>query len=418
MKTGREVKTIESIWIVNHYAGGPGIGTGWRHYELGRRWAQTGVSVRVFAASTRIGGEQCPKRVGDREIDGVHLHFVPTRTYGGNGISRVLNLSDFARRVGARMRGIALACATAPSAIIASSPQPFVWAGAARIARETGGLFVPEIRDVWPDSLIELGGMSAFHPLVLASRIAQSRALRRADLLFSPLSRISLLGEQFGIAADRCIVVPNGVSLAPRAPRLPRTCDQGQRTLLYAGAMGLPNSLDGLVDAVVGMTQSIRANLRVLMVGDGTRRLAIEVRAKRECPGVFEFLGALDQPAVQSLDATCDAGVINWQPMPLYRYGISPQKVPMYLSEGLPIVSASPDENDCVRTHQLGWWSPAGETRALTANLEVFVNADANALATMRERCVNYAHEHFNWDGIAHMGLGALRHIGRHAQVQ
>ena len=29
------------VWIVNHDAGGPGIGTGWRHWELARRWIQS-----------------------------------------------------------------------------------------------------------------------------------------------------------------------------------------------------------------------------------------------------------------------------------------------------------------------------------------------------------------------------------------
>jgi hypothetical protein len=43
------------IWVIYHYAGRLGIGTGWRHWELCRRWQDVGCRVRVFAASIEIG---------------------------------------------------------------------------------------------------------------------------------------------------------------------------------------------------------------------------------------------------------------------------------------------------------------------------------------------------------------------------
>ncbi len=156
--------------------------------------------------------------------------------------------------------------------------------------------------------------MGLWHPMVLASGIVQSQALRKVDLLFSPLSNIALLGAQLGVSANRCIVGSNGTSTYP--PHSLASASN-KRTLLYAGAMGLPN--------------------------------------------------ALDPPDVRTLATSCDAGVSNWLPKPLYRYRISPQNVPMSLAAGLQIVSASPDERDCVCTHLLGWWSDAGDTRALKA---------------------------------------------------
>ncbi len=405
---------LKSVWIVNHYAGGPEIGTGWRHYELARRWGRLGVETTVFTASTKIGGETGAAREGPRRLDGVVFRFIAARKYGGNGIARVLNLFDFARGAEGAMRE-ELDLGARPDAVLASSPQPFVWPGARRISARARALFVPEIRDIWPESLQEIGGMPAWHPLVLACRIARSRALGCADLVFSPLSHIDRYAAAHGVAKDRCIVVPNGVDgeIAARATPLPRAASgsptAARRRLLYAGAMGLPNALHGMLDAVALLCPADRARLHILMAGDGTQRERLAARVARECPESVELLGSLEQRGVETLAMTCHGAIINWLPKPLYRFGISPQKVPLYLALGLPIVSASPDEEDPVRRESLGWWSRAGDARALCDSLRAFLDCDSAGLAAISLRCTEYAQTALNWDSISLRALEALQ---------
>lgn len=407
---------LRSIWIVNHYAGAPGIGTGWRHWELGRRWSKAGVEVRLFTASTAIGGGKAAAREIDRSIEGLHFHFVDARAYEGNSLGRALNLAGFAWRVPSAMRRVLQAGALPPDAVIASSPQPFVWPGVAAFCRRERCAFIPEIRDVWPESLQEIGGMPSWHPLVLACAVARRRAMKCADLIFSPLSRIDQHAAAFGIAPERCVIVPNGVDTevasrgrglavsVPGADAVP-----SRRRLLYAGAMGRPNALDGLVDAVGMIPAESRRCLTILMIGDGTERSRIESRTRRECSGVFEFLGPREQRDIESVAATCHGAVINWLPRTVYRFGLSPQKVPLYLALGLPVIAATPDEDDAIQRESLGWWSPAGETGALRDSIQGFLACDGATLAAMSARCTAHARRTLDWDAISARALDALQ---------
>lgn len=408
-------------WIVNHYAGGPGIGSGWRHWELGRRWARQGLSTRIFAASTRIGGSAGAGRSGDREIDGVRYSFVEVPGYRGNGAGRAVNMLAFARRSAAAMREAA-AAGERPAVIIASSPQPLVWPGAAAAARGLGVPFVPDIRDAWPESLRDLAGCGPLNPLVLASRLALRTALRNAALVMSPLPNIALHLADHGFGGLRWVHVPNGITMpVDESAALPEEAEraiaearsQGRRIALYAGAMGRPNALADLLQAAELLSEADRARLAFLMVGAGTERAAIEAASPRALPATFRFLGELEQTVVQSLARRCDAGIVLRTRHDVYRFGTSPQKLPMYLACGLPAICSSTDPGDAVARHGLGWWVQAGDVRALSDALAAFAGlGDPERLALSRA-CEGHARRDLEWDAIAARALAALPLAGR-----
>jgi glycosyltransferase involved in cell wall biosynthesis len=412
---------VSVAWIVNHYAGGPGIGTGWRHWELGRRWAREGLSVRIFAASTRIGGTTGPGRNGDREVDGVRYSFVQVPEYRGNGAGRAMNMLAFARGSAVAMRRAASA-GERPAVVIASSPQPLVWPGAAAAARRHGVPFVPDIRDAWPESLRDLAGCGPLNPLVLASRFALRTALRNAALVMSPLPNIALHLADHGFGGLPFIHVPNGITMpvedsavlpeeAGRAVAEARS--QGRRIALYAGAMGRPNALADLMQAAELLPEGERARLAFLMVGAGTERIALEAGSKRVLPATFRFLGELEQPVVQSLARRCDAGIVLRTRHEVYRFGTSPQKLPMYLACGLPAICSSTDPGDAVARDGLGWWVPAGDVRALADALAAFARLPDTERRALSAACEGHARRELEWDAISARALAALPRAGR-----
>jgi len=416
---------VPVAWIVNHYAGGPGIGTGWRHWEIGRRWARRGVRVRIFTASTRIGGSRCPHRTGTREIEGVRFDFLPARAYRGNGLGRAANMLQFARRSAAAMEA-ARAAGERPDVIIASSPQPLAWPAAARAARRMGVPLVPDIRDAWPESLRDLAGCGPLNPLVLASRWSLHVALRHAAMVMSPLANIGLHLREHGFGAVPWMHVPNGITMpVDDATALPeraedfiaRSRTEGRRIVLYAGAMGGPNALMDLIRSVRRLPDHVRARLAFLMIGSGTERAALE----RVCPEVrpitLDFLGELEQPAVQAIARRCDAGVVLRTPHAVYRFGTSPQKLPMYLACGLPVICSSTDPSDTVARNRLGWWVPAGDITALAAAIDAFVTMREQDRLALSRSCERHAARELAWDAIADRLLERLPMGGPGAAV-
>lgn len=407
---------MRAVWIVNHYAGGPGIGTGWRHWELGRRWVAAGVEVRIFTASTAIGGSVDPGRAGTRSVEGVEFRFLRVPAYRGNGVGRLRNILAF-NRAAAGALALARRMTAPPDIVLASSPQPFAWGAAGRFAKSVGASFVPEVRDLWPESLEQLGGLPRWHPMVAWCRNVVRRGYRDADAVASTLPGIAQCLGPLGVAAERCLVIPNGVDLQVEVPPLrqdledevSRAQGSGRRLLLYAGAIGVPNAMDQLVDAVALLGPARRATLRCLIVGEGTERARIERRAMAADPAVFRFLGHVPQDQVRALMRRARAGFQGWLDLPLYRHGTSAQKLSLMLGEGLPVIHAAPDAPDPVRDHGLGWACPAQRPNELAAAIEAMLGADADSLARISVRCKEHVRTHLDWDAIAARAIEGLR---------
>jgi glycosyltransferase involved in cell wall biosynthesis len=184
----------------------------------------------------------------------------------------------------------------------------------------------------------------------------------------------------------------------------------GRRIVLYAGALGVPNAMDQLLEALNELSIEQRDRLLVLLVGEGTERDRLALRA-REAGLPLQFAGPRTQPQVRALCRACDAGFLGWLNRPLYRFGIAPQKRGLMLGEGLPLLHAVPHDQVNETALGTGWSVPACDAKALAAAIRDFLETPADRLQAMRARCRSYAHEHFDWDRIASKAWGELQEL-------
>ena len=151
------------VWIINHYAIPPSMGGLVRHYYFSKFLRQMGHQVRIFTASeihnTNINMIRDGSLYKEEEMDGVPYTFLKTRDYSGNGLSRIYNMLEFPVRIQQAVKHFAKN-GEKPDVIYTSAPTIFA-AGSALIAAKR--LKVPcvvEIRDIWPESIVEYKGMS------------------------------------------------------------------------------------------------------------------------------------------------------------------------------------------------------------------------------------------------------------------
>ena len=92
------------------------------------------------------------ERIGE---DSVPYGFIKTRLYHGNGRNRILNMLDYYRRI----KKVLLNKNTGfgrPDIIIASSVHPLTLLAGEKIARKLNVPCICELRDLWPETLVEL----------------------------------------------------------------------------------------------------------------------------------------------------------------------------------------------------------------------------------------------------------------------
>ncbi len=352
-----------NILYINHYAGTPSLGMEYRPYHLSREWVRLGHQVKVLAAGYSHVRTRQPE-IGmtplDESIDGISYRWYPTPRYRGNGIGRARNIWVFLRQVW--LEAAALSSEFRPNVVIASSTYPMdIWV-ARRIARLAGARLVFELHDLWPLSPIELSGMSPRHPFALLCSWAESVAYRDSDVVVSILPKVQDYVASRGLDLDKLHIVQNGISPEDWAIEpeplgeavsvvINEAHSLGRIVVGYAGSMGSPNALDTLLGAAASLREK---PFQFLLVGDGHERERLERHIATYDIGNVRLLGPIPKTQIPSFLTAIDIAYIGWQRVPIYRFGIAPNKLMDYMMAGCVVLHSVEAGNDPVADANCG----------------------------------------------------------------
>jgi len=328
------------LLIVNHFALAPDMGGGTRHIELGRELTQRGWRVTIAASDFHVLERAYARREGTSDkgvieevVNGVRLRWLWSSPYDRNDRRRIANWLSFARSV-VRTRW----AEDPPDVVLGSSPHLFAALGAWRVARRLGVPFVLEVRDLWPESL---GATARRRGPGYWGLWVTARFLYRAATRIVVLSRgVQKYLEERGVPSSRIVYVPNGADLRAFGEQATQRGDVMR--LVYAGAHGPANGLD----VVLGAAALLRHDPRVsfLLVGDGPAKDGLVQQARRDGLTNIEFVDAVPKARIPHLLASFDAGLMVLKDVPLFAFGVSPNKLFDYWGAGLPVICNVPGE--------------------------------------------------------------------------
>lgn len=382
-----------SIWYVHPYAGGPGVGRYDRPFHLAHHWQALGRRCAVLTAAQHHLLDT-PRAPGVEQIAGVNYEFIDTPAYAGNGLGRLRNMAAFTLQLASQ--GDALVRRHGrPAMIIASSPHPYAWLAVHHLARRLQARAVFEVRDLWPLSLVELAGVSPGHPLVRVTGWLERRAYRNADAVVSLLPNTLEHMRDLGLDPARWHYIPNGIEDAPApAASQDQACtvlarqwrSQGRTVIVYAGALGRPNHVDSLVHAM-GLLRSAGQQSAAVIVGRGERleqlrQLVTQLRLEDRV-AIFDQIPKKD---VLGLLCEASAGYISLRPEPLFRFGVSPNKLFDYMLASLPVLFAVKAGNDPVAEAACGVSVDPGDPQAIAAGITELAALTEGARQAMGER--------------------------------
>jgi len=235
-----------------------------------------------------------------------------------------------------------------PDAVLAMSPPLTLGAAGWLAARRWRVPFVFNIQDVFPDVAVELGAISNPHVIRLASWM-ERWTYRHSDAVtvLSDDLRDNLVAKITGTvpdAYDRIRVIPNFVDTDRIRPADPEAGGyrrehglEGRRVVMYAGNVGLSQSLDLVLDAARKLAD--RTDLVFVINGGGSGRAALEDAATG-----LDNVRFVDFQPKERLAEVLAAGDIHLVPL---RRGLARSSVPSktysILAAGRPVL-ASVDE--------------------------------------------------------------------------
>ncbi len=312
---------------------------GTRHYELALALTRAGHKVTILASpySYQTGLRVTEKQ---REMLAPGLEVIRCSVWGS------VHRSFFWRAVGflSFMLSSLLLGLIQPNVDLVwgtSPPLPQV-STAWLVARVKRAKFLFEVRDLWPAFPIQLGILR--NPVWIWISLQMEKFLyRRADcLVVNSPGFIDHLASH-GADPAKIQLVRNGVDPAMFDPDSQGAEFRKKNNLLgkfialYAGAHGVSNDLDILLDAADLLRGDPR--IRFLLVGDGKEKANLALRATEMKLGNVLFLPPVPKQGMPEVLAAADCGIAILKPIPLYGTTY-PNKVFDYMAAGRPVVLA------------------------------------------------------------------------------
>ena len=347
------------IWILNHYAG-TAASPSTRHYDLGRELVRRGHGVTIFAA-----GFHYQKLVEERlapgetykieDHDGVRFVWIRTFPYSRNDWRRVVNMLSYAFRV---VR-VARKLDEKPDVIVGSSVHPFAVLSAYILSKIKKARFFFEVRDLWPQSLVDAGAWSDRSPITWAFRKLEAFLYKKAEIVITLLPYADAYITRLGVPKEKIVWIPNGADLTRYESLVHYDgATRSPFTLMYLGAHGRMNALDVILDAAEIIQNKGLRDVRFVFVGDGPARSDLIQYAQRKGLKNAEFRPAVPKSELFSVMGQADAFVFNLEDLP-FNYGVSSNKLFDYLASGRPVLFAGNTANNPVTESGAGFGIPA-----------------------------------------------------------
>lgn len=406
-----------NILLINHYAGSTAHGMEYRPFYLAREWVRMGHQVTIVAASySHLRAHQpAPDHIGSsEEIEGIRYLWLPTPSYNGNGAARARNIFTFVTRL--YLTGKRLSRQYKPDVVVASSTYPLDSVPARHISRCANAKLVYEVHDLWPLSPVELGGMSPRHPFIRVMQWAENYACSHADKVVSMLPKAEGHLCEHGLRPGQFIYIPNGVDAqgwrSTQTTSLPEAFNilseksrEGCFIIGYAGAHGVANALDSFV---LSGTLLADTNVILVLVGQGPEKERLQRLASSQGITNVAFLPSVTREAVPNILAQMDGLFISLQRTPLFRFGISPNKLMDYMMAGKPIIQAIDAGNDHVAESGCGLTVAPEDPHAIADGIRRLMALSPAERKSMGQRGKEYVLAHHDYSVLAKRFLEAI----------
>jgi glycosyltransferase involved in cell wall biosynthesis len=350
----KSASSARAVWIFNHYAQEPGGPGGTRHFTIARHLQAAGWNAVIIAASVELNTGrqrlQAAESTRMESFEGIPFLWLRTPGHTGNGVGRLLNMLAYtlkAWRTVPRML-------PRPDVIVGSSVHPFAAWAAERCASKLGVPFIFEVRDLWPQTLVDLGRLRDGSLAVRAMRWLEKRLYDRATKIIALMPAARDYIEPLGIPADRIVWIPNGVDIDV-FPLVPPSDAEDRLSLMYFGAHGTANGLDNILMALARLKdQALSKKIGLRLIGDGPlkpalRRLAAELMLEN-----VSFEDPVPKAEIPRLAAEADAFVFNLVDSPVFKHGISSNKLFDFMAASRPIIFSCGAINNPVRDADAG----------------------------------------------------------------
>ena len=389
-----------NIWIISQYSSTPETGMGGRYYYFAKELAKQGHNVHLIAGSNSHILQQPPTLDKDYMIEHVSKNFnfvwIKTSKYSNvRDTKRVLNWFRFAWK----LLKLSKIIKDKPDTILYGSPSLIPFLSAQRLAMKFKTKLIFEVRDIWPLTLIELGGYSSKNPFIRFMQWIEDKAYKDSDIVISNLSNAAEHMVARGMVREKFIWIPNGFHLSelqnpePLSISIKSELPRDKFIIGYTGTLGLANALDTFIEGARLLKDY--KEIAFVLVGKGKDKSTLVEQAK-DLNNVY-FIEPVEKKQIQNMLAEFDVCYLGSKKKNIYRFGIASIKLPEYMLAAKPIINANSAANDLVELAKAGLSTPAEDPSAVADAVLKLKNMPLEKRKQLGQNGHTYVLEHHDY---------------------
>lgn len=266
--------------------------------------------------------------------------------------------------------------------IVGSSPPLFPVFSAFLVATLKRTPFVVEVRDLWPDSAIQMG--------LLHSKLGIQLMRWIERILYNHAKKIVVLTKGIqtditrrGWPAEKIAFISCGINPsfmrpdeAARARVRQENGWQDQFVVMYFGALGEANNIPVILRAAIRLKDE--AGIRFVLVGDGMKRLEIAEACERQGLTNIQMLAPVPKHEAPAMINAADVCLVTLKDIKLFE-GAIPTKLVDYIACGKTVLIGARGEAADIGTESgCGYAFEPNDDEALAAHI-LRIRADAAA---------------------------------------
>lgn len=383
MRTGSHKNM--NIWIFNQYAHAHDLPGGTRHFDLALQLKSFGHDVTIFSAGfhyTLLDEMQEYNAEGYRleKKDGINFLWVKTVKYSSNNYRRLLNILSYSWRLNRIISNVNF---TKPDIIIGSTVHPFAGLLGSKLAKKFSVPFIFEIRDLWPQTFIDMGIWKRNDLKSIVFRMIEKITVRSSDsiIVLSPMTKI-YLRDVYNYDIDKVLLLPNGVT--DKFFKDPEQVLDGPIKIYYVGGIDLVHGLDFLIDLARELCDQ---KIEFHLYGDGKQRLALEDKVLNYGLSNVFFHGSISKTSVPNVLNKANLLFVSTSNV---LYG-SENKLYEYMAAGKPIVVAgSGSHNNPIETINCGVTLNRNDVKEASKALTDFIYKNSSNFEILGKNGQNY----------------------------
>ena len=375
---------MNKIWIINQFAHTPDLAGHTRQYEIAEYLAKHNWEVDVFA-SDFIASERRFKKLKNFQIfskrkifENFTWNWLKVSPYTKNNWKRKLNMFSFCIHVFFHLLFLGfinILRGNKNIIILGSSPQLPAAYISFLIAKFFKKDFVLEVRDLWPQILIEQGGYSKNNiTYKILSWMEKELYLGASSIVILSKGLKDIIYKKGGKKVEW---IPNGADLnkfkfAPLPEEILIEKFNNERTfnILYPGAHGESNDLYNIINTAKLLD---KYPIKFFFVGDGPEKKSLIKKASGLKNVIFR--DPVPKSEIPKLLKEFDSIIVSLKNTKLFSYGVSPNKLYDAYAIGRPVITTITGLiNNEVEEYSIGVTAPPNQPEELAESIKYLIS--------------------------------------------